>query len=46
MMNKPVTINEWGAMLLEASREIAPEKRATFEELMALLAVPVGELEL
>lgn len=44
-MNKPVTLNEWGDILLEASREIAPEKRGTFEELMTLLAVPMGELE-
>jgi len=40
-----LTLDEWGEMLLEASRKIPPEKRATFEQLMALLRTPVGELK-
>jgi hypothetical protein len=38
-----VTIDEWGAALVEAAKKL--ERRITFEELMTLLRKPVGELE-
>lgn len=42
MEGKPITLNEWGNLLVEASKTMSREKRATFEELLALLQKSVG----
>jgi hypothetical protein len=42
MEGKLITLNEWGNLLVEASKTISKEKRASFAELMASLQKPVG----
>ncbi len=48
MTNKGWTLDEWGAALLEAAREMSAKDReriSEFELLMGCLRTPVGELK-
>jgi len=40
-----MTLDQIGLMLVEASKEVPKEKRASFQEVMRLLRTPVGGLK-
>ena len=40
-----MTLDQIGLMLVEASKKVPKEKRASFQEVMRLLRTPVGGLK-
>jgi hypothetical protein len=42
---EPMTLAEVGRVLVQASKRVPKEKRASFQEVMRLLRTPVGGLK-
>ena len=43
---EPMTLAEVGLVLVQASKRVPKEKRASFEDLMRLARMPVGGLKI
>jgi hypothetical protein len=44
LIMEPKSLDQIGGMLVEASKQLRPDQRATFEQMMALARCPVGKL--
>jgi hypothetical protein len=44
MTTQPMTLDQWGRVLVAESKTVPKEKRGSFEDLMRLARTSVGEL--